>query len=116
MEWPERVDETQFWYPNDAAVVLVHAVEARYVVQISKVNAKIVPPEMCNVSIPNIFPIFILVPFVMEKILNTDLKLRKKSAVNLRLTVSMKGKARTEMLIWTMVVSPPVSLGISSLA
>ena len=45
-----------------------------------------------------------------------NLKLRKKSAVNLRLTVSMKGKARTEMLMWTMVVSPPASLGINSLA
>ena len=52
----------------------------------------------------------------LEQLSNRYLKLRKKSAVNFRLTVSMKGNARTETLMWTIVVFPPASLGISSLA
>ena len=50
LEWPERVDETEFGHPDHAAVVVVHAVEARYVVQVAEVNAEIVPPEICYVS------------------------------------------------------------------
>ena len=45
LERSECVDETEFWHPDYAAVVLVHAVQARNVVQVTEVDAEVVPPE-----------------------------------------------------------------------
>ena len=46
LERSECVDETEFWHPDDAAVLLVHAVQARNVVQVTEVDAEVVPPQI----------------------------------------------------------------------
>ncbi len=64
-------------------------------------------------------------PFFEEKCVKNHLKstlrsyhlrLRKKSVVNFRLTLSISGKASMDMFILTTTASPSSSLGMSSLA